>query len=244
VGELAGVAMLLFVGVALFVRFLVIGARKRDPATLLTSLATLVGTIGASLMVLAARTVSSDPELSNRLATGAVACATVCVSVNIVLTGIVFRRSNGIGWLMSALLLAAMWATVVGTALSGDVDLRRIPTGWRLGNSILLLGGLFWGSIDTAITWRFLRRQAAQGLASEAVARRIGLWSIASGAAAVGGVIGFATMSFGIRVAESGAGLALAPLGLLAAWALWRSFGTAERLDAAISPQSGSSAKS
>jgi hypothetical protein len=229
--ETLGAVALLLVGIVLFVRLLLVGLRTREPSTLIIAGSVVVSVLGAALMVLAAGAAPNDLRLSDRLATGAVACATLCVSFQVVLIGLLFRRESLVGWIVSGLLVAAMWLTVIGTSAEGGIDLQRLPTGWRMANSVLLLGVLFWGSLEAAITWRFLRRQVGLGLASPHVARRIGLWSLASGATAMGGVIGFATISFGVRVAETGIGLALAPLGILAAAALWRAFDSPEALE-------------
>jgi hypothetical protein len=229
--ETAGACALLFVGIVLFGRLLSVGLRTREPTTLVIAASVVVSVVGAALMVLAAGAARDDLPLSDRLATGAVACATMVVTLQVVLIGLLFRPYSRGGWMASGVLIAAMWLTVLGTSIEGGIDLQRIPTGWRLANAVLLLCVLFWGSLEAAITWRFLRRQVKVGLADAKEARRIGLWSLASGATAVGGVIGFATISLGVKVAETGIGLALAPLGLLAAAALWRAFESPAPLD-------------
>jgi hypothetical protein len=226
--ETAGACALILVGIVLFVRLLSVGLRTREPTTLVIAGSVVVSVVGAALMVLAVGA-AEDGELplSDRLATGAVACATLVVTLQVVLIGLLFRPQSRTGWIASVVLIAALWLTVLGTSIEGGIDLQRLPTGWRMANALLLLGVLFWGSLEAAITWRFLRRQVEAGLADSKEARRIGLWSLASGATAVGGVIGFATISLGVKVADTGIGLALAPLGLLAAVALWRAFGSA-----------------
>jgi hypothetical protein len=241
--ENVGASLLLLVGIVLFVRLLSVGLRTREPTTLVIAGSVVVSVVGAALMVLAAGSAGEDLRLSDRLATGAVACATMVVTLQVVLIGLLFRPQSRTGWMASVGLIAAMWLTVLGTSFEGGIDLQRIPTGWRLANAVLLLGVLFWGSLEAAITWRFLRRQVRVGLADAKEARRIGLWSLASGASALGGVVGFATISFGVRVAETGIGLALAPLGLLAAAALWRAFESPGRLEVGVGPDEGVRAK-
>ena len=235
--ELLGIGALLLVGAALFARFLVVGLRTRDTGTLLIALAVLGGIGALGLLSVAFGTLEADPDRARWLTAGAVTCGTLCVTSNVAMTAMLFRRGSRFGWLLSGFFITAMSASLIGIVLQGGVDLRRSPSGWLMVNSILLLGGLFWGSLEAAVTWRFLRRHVALGLASDRVARRIGFWSVASGATAIGGTLTAATLSLGVPFRGRGVALALAVLGLLAAAALWRSFGSAERVRPPPAPQ-------
>jgi hypothetical protein len=79
------------------------------------------------------------------------------------------------------------------------------------------------------VTWRFLRRQVNVGLASDAVVRRIGFFSIASGLTALSGTIAGATLWLGMWFSGRTVGIGLGVVCLFAGYALFRSFGTPQR---------------
>jgi hypothetical protein len=118
-----------------------------------------------------------------------------------------------------------MFACVLGAAtVEGGMDVRRTPSGYRLGSQLLQLGTILWASVEAFVTWSFLRRRVRLGLASPLVVNRIGLWSLASFAASIGMSIGFFSTFLGLHYAGDVVEVPVAIVGLVAATALWLSF--------------------
>lgn len=219
---------LVCVGLALFTRFLLVGLRGRDTTTLFIAFSTLVGCLAVAFFGLAFAWHES-PTLSRWFGAASVASATLCVSSNVAMTAVMFHGGSRFGWFVSVFFLAAMWSTVAGVFSEGGIDVSRRPTGWLMANAIILLGTLFWGSLEAAVTWRFLRRQVNVGLASEAVVRRIGFFSVASGLTALAGTIAGATLWLGMWFSGRTVGIGLGAVCLFAGYALFRSFGAPQR---------------
>jgi hypothetical protein len=220
---------LIFVGIALFTRFLLVGLRGRDTITLFIAFSTLVGCLAVAFFGLAFAAMPAHPVLSRWFGAASVASATLCVSSNVAMTAVMFHGGSRFGWFVSGFFLAAMWSTVAGVLSDGGVDVSRRPSGWLMANAIMLLGTLFWGSLEAAVTWRFLRRQVNVGLASEGVVRRVGFFSVASGLTALAGTAAGATLWLGMWFRGRTVGIGLGVVCLFAGYALFRSFGTPQR---------------
>jgi hypothetical protein len=228
-----GVGVLFCVGVVLSLRLIVLGLRTGELPPLLVAVALLLlGPISVTLAVLAVRSATDEPELSHLLGSGAGAASPLGVSCAALVTAVVFRQGSRLGWLATCALIAAMCICVIGTAVSGGVDLRRTPTGFRLGYQTLQLGTILWASLEALITWRILRRRIRLGLANPLVVNRIALWGLASGAAAIGMAIGYLATFFGLHYAGAIVEIPIAVLGLVAAAALWLSFLPPSRYEA------------
>jgi hypothetical protein len=220
-----GVGVLFCVGVVLTARLVVFGLRTGELPPLLVAVALLLlGPVSVTLAVFAVRYATSDPAVSHLLGAGAAATSTLGVSCAALVTAVVFREGSRLGWVATGALVVAMCVCVVGATVTGGIDLRRTPTGYRLGYQVLQLGTLLWASVEAFVTWRMLRRRIRLGLARPTVVNRIALWSLASGAASIGMAIGFLATFFGLHYAGTAVELPIAILGLVAAGALWLSF--------------------
>jgi hypothetical protein len=117
-----------------------------------------------------------------------------------------------------------MFVCVAASTLTGGVDVRRTPDGWRLGYQVLRLGTLLWAAVEALVTWRMLRRRIRLGLADPLVVNRIGLWGIAAGIGSAGASAGFLVTFFGLEARSTGVEVLISVLGLAASAALWLSF--------------------
>ena len=240
-----GVAVLFVVGLALASGLLVQGFRTRDPAPLLVGFALIfLGPAAVTTAVLALRYAHELPALAHELAVAAAVTSSLGVSCGALVTAFVFRRGSRLGWLATALLVTAMLACVIGAASpEASLALGHTPTAYRLGYQMLQLGTLLWVSVETLVVWRFQRRRVRLGLASPFAVHRIGLWSLASGATALGMAIGYFSTFFDLRSAGIGLELTIAAFGLVAAGALWLSFLPPARYRARVLRRAGGPAE-
>jgi hypothetical protein len=221
-----GIGVLFVVGLVLGVGFLVHGLRHSGAVSMLVASALLfLGPAAVTCAVLAARVAQDAPALSDRLAVAAAVTSSIGVSSGALATALIFRRGSRLGWLATALLVTAMFACVIGAATApAGMDLRRPPTGFRLGYQVLQLGTILWSSIEAFATWRFLRRRVQLGLARPFVAHRLALWSLACFAVTLGMAVGFFSTFFGVHYAGQSVEIPMAACGFLAATAIWLSF--------------------
>jgi hypothetical protein len=225
VGTIA-IGLLFAVGVVLGFAFLVHGLRHSGAVSVLVAIALIfLGPVAVPCSVLAVRLLHEAPALADRLAIAAAVASSLGVSAGAIVTALIFRRGSRLGWLATALLVTAMLACVIGAATAdGGTDLRRAPTGFRLGYQVLQLGTILWSSIEAFATSRFLRRRAQLGLATPFAAHRFALWSLACLAVSLGMAVVFFSTFLGFHYASDSAEVAMAALGFLAASAIWLSF--------------------
>jgi hypothetical protein len=220
------IGVLFVVGTVLAVAFLVHGLRHAGVISVLVASALIfLGPAAVTCAVLAVRLVQESPALSDRLAIAAAVSSSIGVASGALATALLFRRASRLGWLATALLVTAMFACVVGAVTEpGGMDLRRAPTGFRLGYQLLQLGTILWSSIESFATWRFLRRRARLGLASAYAAHRFALWGLACFSVSLGMMVGFFSTFFGVHYAGAAVEIPMAGFGFLAAGAIWLSF--------------------
>jgi hypothetical protein len=240
-----GIGALFVLGTVLGVGFLVHGVRHTGAVSMLVASALIfLGPAAVTCAVLAVRLVQDAPELSNQLAIAAAVASSIGVSSGALVTALLFRRGSRLGWLATALLVTAIFACVIGAATAeGGMDLRRAPTGFRLGYQLLQLATILWSSIEAFATSRFRRRRAALGLASPFAAHRFALWSLACFSVTLGMAVGFFSTFFGVHYAGDAVEIPMAAFGFLAATAIWLSFLPPARYRAWIQGPRASAAK-
>lgn len=221
----AGVLALFFGSLLIGARLIRLGKRTHQAPPLLVALGLVaLGPAAFTLAVLAVRAAPTDPALSRWLAAAAGGTSTIGTACAALVMALVFRRASRLGWVATGVLVAGTAFCWIVTLVQGDLDLRRTPSGFRMGYQTLQLGTLLWASVEAMATWKLLRGRLRLGLADPLVVNRIGLWSVATGSAALAMAIGFFGTFFGLHYAEIAAELSIAAAGLAAVTALWLAF--------------------
>jgi hypothetical protein len=227
VAALGGLAFVL-PSIVIGIRLLALAARTRKSPELCIGLALLLmGGLGYP-MIMTARMALRLPDPTR---IGLMALATVLMGVGTLAIGVfnwrVFRAGERWPlWVVVAAgisMLTCMGFQAVDPGLAAAAFENR-GLGFRI---FLLHSGTLtgWGAFESLRAWSRLRRRQRIGLADAVVTERVLLWGISSLAAATVSAASAVAGFQGINFAATPLGAAVtAPLGLIAAGAMWLAF--------------------
>ena len=188
------VAVLLTVAVVVALRLFRLWWRTRELPELLAALGLFsFAPVAASFGFLAIFLAPTRPDLAPHLLVAGMAASLSGVLFAAFFTAIVFRPHSRGALAFASAAGVVLWSTWLGAVLVGDSDPRHSAGTLRNLLHVAEVGPLLWGSLESLVYWRTMKRRLAFGMADPVVVNRFALWSLVLGL--LGVVIGMVSVA-------------------------------------------------